>query len=63
MWWIERLQDLGKHVDKCIDFVQDYETRIQNLQEEVMRHSMMSSFAATEETIEEEEEGIPICLM
>nr|XP_034337468.1 kinesin-like protein unc-104 isoform X9 [Crassostrea gigas] len=34
----------------------DYETRIQNLQEEVMRHSMMSSFAATEETIEEEEE-------
>lgn len=28
-----------------------------------MRHSMMSSFAATEETIEEEEEGIPICLM
>lgn len=45
------------------DFVQDYETRIQNLQEEVMRHSMMSSFAATEETIEEEEEGIPICLM
>ncbi|XP_056018125.1 kinesin-like protein unc-104 isoform X3 [Ostrea edulis] len=34
----------------------DYETRIQNLQEEVMRHSMMSSYAATEETIEEEEE-------
>lgn len=28
-----------------------------------MRHSMMSSFAATEETIEEEEEGIPFCLM
>lgn len=28
-----------------------------------MRHSMMSSFAATEETIEEEEEGRPIYLM
>lgn len=28
-----------------------------------MRHSMMSSFAATEETIEEEEEGKYTCVI
>lgn len=40
-------------------FVQDYENRIQSLQEQVERHSMISSVATTgifEE--EEEEEGI-----
>lgn len=45
------------------DFVQDYEIRIQNLQEEVMRYFMMFSFVVIEEIIEEEEEGIFICLM
>ena len=36
-------------------FSQDYESQIQNLQEQVERHSMMSSYVHLEDVQEEEE--------